>query len=1335
MELGRSTSSELPLGLAARPRRVGTSESLSKPTEPSYGQFAVAGLYSKPEPPTNFLNYMNFLAEHKHEVPVFSSVSDCVDKDCDKIGSGATFSVYKGSWGEGRAAFKYLKDDIIPQIAERQDVTFAADDWQGTRRKREYESAMKSLMFEIKLMAKRPLSHHRNIIRLLGISWDEDEEVEQPTLKDPIRPVLIVELAWEDYPDLASYASYQPGRSRCLTAEEAVSIAADVADGLAALHSFGVVHGDLKPANVLLFLDVENPMESVPGENRNPRLVAKIGDFGYSGTVSSEDDVRGGTRFWNAPECLDSCDDKEMKESATHQSRDIYSFGLLLVYLWTDGGSPFDRIATDLAAVDRAKLDDRVSDHCRTLVRQSKFSKVMEEVAVAVESVARDTLYLDPRLRCSTIGGVRLKLTGRENTKSIEEIERFTRATFFSIRVAGAPEPMSYEDIAFSNFWHGSEKQIPESRKRLLRCGVELEYIYKLTKPERRGLFLAGHAFVNAEREANGHAPTYPRSSIHSDYLRNYPAEDRLRLENELMETHTNIDNNMLVRADTKEASMIIQGLSHTYQPQGILGSSMSLKSCIELNQPSIARLLLHLGQVSVKEDVPGSSFSLLHVAAMFNRPEFIYLLVEHGLDINQRGGKMGLTPLLEAIRAGNYKATLALLDCGADMEAEIRKSSSVRAFTPLEFAILGPAIAPDILALLLERGARYGHSIQINIFGTFFTNGMFGNMLGKSRQLRSNAFNPEHWDEIRGLLLDHGGEEPDDYVRTVGERKIMEAVASYVYWLSHLGTAVFQSPAFSTLLQDMASGSGADPTDSTVLYELIIKYVAENKRVITGYLRCLHTLATVTEHLPVGSVVLTVSFTAHFKNYLAPWRKKVDWDEFIDFIIDLFRYMQDPKAPGGPLPEGLSDADLDSFADGGWNPPEAGSLSPEKRKFLEYGWNLSIPADYDRAMECLLSLFVPELPNESLFPDEAREAFDKLKGLRSTALEDPSARGLATVFNQVRENFPPARVRPTAGGAQHLPSSESRDSNISYQPSFLSDLKPQSPIYICSINTEPPGLRKVGFWTPVSLFLLAALLSLWRLSTWLQWLNLTRCTSLLLLYTFHMTMQNQPPTAHTDFPYLALMAIWLFHDRIWHVVLEYHLIKAPLMHTLFDDPHLPLLRQIRFRYRHGFPDVEPLILSHADGGKWKYDFGQLLEGLHGGYGMLTARKGWIQRADAMEAVLDEWQQCEVMGEREAKERMVDSWGNGWWYFEGDEGTGRWRKWRFVEEKGMERWLPMYARIEELCHSKGRPELYQRFRALFPEIVSGETYRVLEREFAEFPDILEVTQGILFERE
>lgn len=106
-----------------------------------------------------------------------------------------------------------------------------------------------------------------------------------------------------------------------------------------------------------------------------------------------------------------------------HQSRDLYSFGLLLVYLWNIGGSPFDGIGPSLAAVDRAKLDDQISDHCCALIRNSNSSKIAGKAAAAVEDVVRDALYLDPRLRCSNIGGVRSTLIGEYATLLLSMIQ------------------------------------------------------------------------------------------------------------------------------------------------------------------------------------------------------------------------------------------------------------------------------------------------------------------------------------------------------------------------------------------------------------------------------------------------------------------------------------------------------------------------------------------------------------------------------------------------------------------------------------------------------------------------------------------------------------------------------------------------------------------------------------------------------------------------------------------------------------------------------------------------------------------------------------------------
>ncbi|KAL8646235.1 MAG: hypothetical protein Q9226_006953 [Calogaya cf. arnoldii] len=814
--------------------------------------------------------------------------------------------------------------------------------------------------------------------------------------------------------------------------------------------------------------------------------------------------------------------------------------------------------------------------------------------------------------------------------------------------------------------------------------------------------------------------------------------EEILRLEEELTEAFTNMDDNILVGADTKEQSMIIKGLLYP-------------------------------------------------------------LFVEHGLDVDQRGGEMAMTPLHEAMRTGSFEATLALLNHGADLEVKIRAASFARAYTPLEFAIMGPAIVPKILTLLLERGAKYGHTTQsiaaiegsvarpsvlrvlldhdirlvqletrqrkiihaavtanqpesvgmllergadpnardlkgrtplamqssVNRFGTFISNGMYGHMMGKSRQLQPHMFNPEHWGEVHRLLLDYGGEEPDDYIETVGERKMMEGVASYSYWLSHFNTALLKNPAISGLLQDIVSG--ASPTDPTILYGYGLKQIMEHKRTVIGLLGCIHTLARVTERLPVGSTVLTVTFSANFKNYLAAWREPVNWDEFIDFAIDLFRNMLDPKFPESSPPEGLTDAILDSLVDEVSNPLCAtGSLGPQKRSLLEYVWNISLPVDFDAAMACLRSPFVPELPPGSRRQDGARENFENMKRVYQAFTEDPSAHVFAALRDQLTQALRPAG---RTVGARRLSDTVSRDSdstNTSYKPSFLSDLEPPSPIYICSINLDTPIGRKADFIGIVWLPSVLGLLLLWRMLTWYHWMSISRFTSLLLLYTLHKLVQRSSIISN-DFSYLALVGVWLANDRTWQFVLEYLLFQPLLAYVFFSDPYKALTRQIGLRWRHGFPDVEPLILSHAEGKEWKYDFAQLLEGLHGSHSPLTTRKGWIQRPHAISAVLDQWRREAI----ESGESTVKYWGNGWWFYE--EGSGRWRKFNFVENSRPERYLEMYARVEEMFHSKGRPELYQQFRQLFPRIVSGETYRVMERAFAEYPDIFEATQDILFE--
>ena len=122
-------------------------------------------------------------------------------------------------------------------------------------------------------------------------------------------------MAFIDGPTLRDRIAQGP-----LAIDEAVTIARDVAAGLAAAHARGVVHRDIKPGNVLL---------------AGPRL-AKITDFGLARMEGGDQSTRtaglAGTPAYMSPE--------QAQGLPTDHRTDIWSFGCVLYEMLT-GRSPF----------------------------------------------------------------------------------------------------------------------------------------------------------------------------------------------------------------------------------------------------------------------------------------------------------------------------------------------------------------------------------------------------------------------------------------------------------------------------------------------------------------------------------------------------------------------------------------------------------------------------------------------------------------------------------------------------------------------------------------------------------------------------------------------------------------------------------------------------------------------------------------------------------------------------------------------------------------------------------------------------------------------------------
>jgi serine/threonine protein kinase len=202
--------------------------------------------------------------------------------------------------------------------------------------------ALQSVLTEFHVLLHPPLLQHQNIIDFLGLAWGSNHA-------EPLHqlPVLVVE--YGDRGTLADVQRLGPPLPNALKKD----ICLGIARGLEALHRHGIIHGDVKPDNIIMC------------SHKEKIIVPKLADFGFAIIEATELPTRevmiGGTRTWRAPESFSPIPTPKLMLS------DVYSFGLVAWSVAIDGQDPFNLVLPDslqgegrLKEIDRLKAADEI---------------------------------------------------------------------------------------------------------------------------------------------------------------------------------------------------------------------------------------------------------------------------------------------------------------------------------------------------------------------------------------------------------------------------------------------------------------------------------------------------------------------------------------------------------------------------------------------------------------------------------------------------------------------------------------------------------------------------------------------------------------------------------------------------------------------------------------------------------------------------------------------------------------------------------------------------------------------------------------------------------------
>jgi serine/threonine protein kinase len=287
------------------------------------------------------------------------------------IGEGACYRVDKCelSHDKGRVvAVKYLK------VTEQGPSNAKSD---------ESNISIATVMRELRILTHDPIRNSPNIVRLLGYG--------SRCVGEQLSLYLVAEFA--TFGTLRDYLTKQPNGA--VSIAEKIKFCHDLASGVAVLHSCGIVQGDLKLENTLVFT------------SDSGGILVKLSDFGHS--ILDDESRYIGTAIFNAPEVRRGCLSSTAR--VDHYRCDIFSYGLMAWEIIQDGRRyvDFTKIKDPLTWLNGLPKDDLL---LKALLATRDLLQADASKVVFFQSVLEYTLKDNPNDR-RTIDGV-LKLFNSE---------------------------------------------------------------------------------------------------------------------------------------------------------------------------------------------------------------------------------------------------------------------------------------------------------------------------------------------------------------------------------------------------------------------------------------------------------------------------------------------------------------------------------------------------------------------------------------------------------------------------------------------------------------------------------------------------------------------------------------------------------------------------------------------------------------------------------------------------------------------------------------------------------------------------------------------------------